>query len=141
MSQHKRVSMASLVADKTTAVIPEQVAVHEAVKPDGGPSDPPTSPAVDMPPSPTASSPNNQPAICMTRRPARGPVGQPTSPPADKRERWEAEPKAPSPTTTISFRAPIELDERLRAYTYHRRALRQDLLCGLLDDFLASKGF
>ena len=45
MSQHKRVSMASLVADKTTAVIPEQVAVHEMVQPEGGPADPPTSPA------------------------------------------------------------------------------------------------
>lgn len=141
MSQHKRVSMASLVADKTTAVIPEQVAVHEMVQPEGGPPDPPTSPLVDAPPSPAASSSNDQPAVRITRRPARGPVGQPTSPPADKRERWEAEPKATSPTTTISFRAPIELDERLRAYTYHRRALRQDLLCGLLDDFLASKGF
>ena len=141
MSQHKRVSMASLVADKTTAVIPEQVAVHEMVQPEGGPSDPPTSQLVNVPPSPATSSSDNQPAVRITRRPARGPVVQPTSPPADKRERWEAEPKATSPTTTISFRAPIELDERLRAYTYHRRALRQDLLCGLLDDFLASKGF
>lgn len=141
MSQHKRVSMASLVADKTTAVIPEQVAVHEIVQPEGGLSDPPTSPLVDAPPNPATNSSDNRPAVRIPRRPARGPVGQPTSPPTDKRERWEAEPKATSPTTTISFRAPIELDERLRAYTYHRRALRQDLLCGLLDDFLASKGF
>jgi hypothetical protein len=151
--QNKRVSMASLVADKANAVIPERMAelpigqsegrigAHPATQPSQGTEGHLISQSAIDAAKPPSEQAADRPLGRQVRTTARGPVGQPTSPLADQRERWEAEPKAASPTTTISFRAPIELDERLRAYTFHRRALRQDLLCGLLDDFLASKGF